>query len=220
MGLPYSRRSRRSLSLWQLILMVAGVVLIVVSAQQLLSQVGSVIPTTSPTLSPGVTPTLPTSLARTDVLPTPTVDHSVPPRYLVFPAASLTSRIIEAIRTDTTWETRYLGDSVGHLEGTSWFDNEQGNIVLAGHVESATGAPGPFAFLFKVNKDDLVILQEGAVSKYYRVTEIIQAKPDDVYLTEQNGSGRLTMITCTEYDYKERTYNGRLVVIAEPLTTN
>lgn len=217
MGLPYSRRPRRNFSFFQLILMTVGVVLIVVSIQQLLSQGQQPPP---PTLPPGVTPTMPRALTRSDVLPTPTVDHSVPPRFIVFPAAALTSRIIEAIRTEDSWETRYLGDSVGHLEGTSWFGKEIGNIVLAGHVESETGAPGPFAYLFKVNKEDLVILQEGPTSRYYRVTEIIRAEPDDIYLTEQDGEDRLTLITCTDYNYKDRRYEGRLVVIAEPLTNN
>jgi LPXTG-site transpeptidase (sortase) family protein len=219
MGLPYQRRKRHSFSWWQMILLVIGVVLIVFSWERIsegthLEQSGQ-----SATLAPGLTPTLPRSLSRADVLPTPTPDRDAPPRAIVFPAAALTSPIIEAIRTDNSWETRYLGNAVGHLEGTSWLNGIGGNIVLAGHVESETGAPGPFAYLFKVTTNDLVILQDGKQSVYYKVSTIVRAAPDDIGYVAQDGHDRLTLITCTDWDQNQRMYLGRLIVIAEPVAT-
>jgi LPXTG-site transpeptidase (sortase) family protein len=219
MGLPYQRRKRRPFSWWQLILLVIGVVLIVFSWDRLnresrVAQNGQLGNT-----APGLTPTLPRSLSRADVLPTPTPDRDAPPRVIVFPAAALTSPIIEAIRTENSWETRYLGNSVGHLEGTSWLNGMGGNIVLAGHVESETGAPGPFAYLFKVTTNDLIILQDGKQSVYYKVSSIVRAAPDDIGYVAQDGHHRLTLITCTDWDQTQRTYLGRLIVIAEPVVT-
>ncbi len=216
MGLPYQRRKRRSFSLGQFVLLVIGVVLIVLAwdraneAMRLAQTDG---------LAPGVTPTMPRSLSRADVLPTPTPDRDAPPRVIVFPAAALSSPIIEAIRTQDSWETRYLGNSVGHLEGTSWLNGLGGNIVLAGHVESETGAPGPFAYLFKVSQDDLIILEDGKQSVSYRVSSIVRAAPDDIGYVAQDGRNRLTLITCTDWDQGLRTYRGRLIVIAEPVAT-
>jgi LPXTG-site transpeptidase (sortase) family protein len=158
----------------------------------------------------------PPALTRRDVLPTPTVDTVSPTRMITFPAASMSAPVIPAGRVQGTWETRHLGDSVGHLVGTSWLDDPGGNIVLAGHVESAAGAPGPFAYLFEAKVGDLVILRDGAREEDYRVTAIKRVGPYDVSYVAQDGHPRVTMITCTDWDYEQQTYLGRLVVIAEP----
>ncbi len=158
-----------------------------------------------------------TALSPRDVLPTPTPDFTIPARLITFPSASMSAPIIPAGRIGGTWETRHLGDSVGHLVGTSWFDGPGSNIVLAGHVESHTGDPGPFAHLFQAQEDDLVILREGSREMRYRVTAIEYADPYDISYVAQTGAPRLTLITCTDWDYKENAYLGRLIVIAEPV---
>jgi len=216
MGLPYHRRSRRKIAWWQLALMSIGVIFIVVAWQRLNDNT-PLGPVTSRTLVPGMTPTVPNRLMRGDVLPTPTPDMNESPKAIIFPAAALTSPIIKAVRTSDSWETRYLGDSVGHLDGTAWFDSPGGNIVLAGHVENEVGAPGPFAYLFKVEKDDVIVLRDGSRSVYYRVSEIVKAAPDDIKFVAQDGRARLTLITCSDYDWKQQAYLSRLIVIAEPV---
>lgn len=153
-----------------------------------------------------------------DTLPTPTPDTSVPPRLIAFPGASMSAPIIPAGRVGGTWETRHLGDSVGHLVGTSWFDGAGGNIVLAGHVENWAGAPGPFAHLFEAKPGDMVILSEGEREVRYQVTQIERVDPYDISWVAQDGSNRLTLITCTEWDWDQETYLGRLIVVAEPVT--
>jgi LPXTG-site transpeptidase (sortase) family protein len=164
------------------------------------------------------TATMPDVLSRADVLPTPTTDPNVPSRIIAFPGASMSAPIVPAGRIQGTWETRHLGDSVGHLVGTSWLDGMGGNIVLAGHVENASGQPGPFAHLFEAAIGDLVILREGDHEVRYAVTSIEQVAPDDISYVAQDGRPRLTLITCTDWDYEASTYLGRLVVVAEPLT--
>jgi LPXTG-site transpeptidase (sortase) family protein len=159
----------------------------------------------------------PTALSMRDVLPTPTPDFTIPARLIMFPGASMSAPIIPAGRVGGTWETRHLGDSVGHLIGTSWLDGPGNNIVLAGHVETPTGEPGPFAHLFEAKEGDLVILREGDTEVHYRVTAIEEVGPYDVGYVAQTGNPRLTLITCTDWDYKQATYLGRLVVIAEPV---
>jgi len=159
----------------------------------------------------------PYSLTRRDVLPTPTPDASAPARFIAFPGASISAPIIPAGRVQGTWETRHLGDSVGHLVGTSWLDDPGGNIVLAGHVETPTGAPGPFAHLFRAKIGDLVVIREGLREERFRVSIIQQVGPTDVNWLAQDGRLRLTLITCTDWDNKSQTYLGRLVVVAEPI---
>jgi LPXTG-site transpeptidase (sortase) family protein len=156
-------------------------------------------------------------LTRRDVLPTPTPDASAPPRFIAFPGASMSAPIIPAGRVQGSWETRHLGDSVGHLVGTSWLGDPGGNIVLAGHVESQTGTPGPFAHLFRAKIGDLVVIREGLHEERFRVTIIQQVDPHDVTWLAQDGRARLTLITCTDWDNQSQTYLGRLVVVAEPV---
>jgi len=158
------------------------------------------------------------SLSARDVLPTPTVDHNIPPRLIVFPAASMSAPIIPADRSQGNWETRHLGDSVGHLAGTSWLDDSGGNIVLAGHVESATGTAWPFNHLFEAKPGDPVLLRDGEREAYFRVVAVDYTAPDDVGVVKQGGRRRLTLITCTDWDFETGTYQGRLVVVAEPVT--
>ena len=160
----------------------------------------------------------PAGLTTRDVLPTPTPDASRPARLIAFPGASVTAPIVEAGRSGGTWETRHLGDYVGHLVGTSWLNEAGGNIVLAGHVESATGTPGPFKHLFQAQLGDVVILREGETELRYTVTQIESVAPDDVEYLRQDGAPRVTLITCSDWDFERQTYDGRLIVIAEPVT--
>jgi sortase A len=171
------------------------------------------------TITSDTAPTPAQALTRRDVLPTPTPDTSTPPRLIVFPSASISAPIIPAGRVQGTWETRHLGDSVGHLVGTSWLDGPGSNIVLAGHVESATGEPGPFAYLFQAHLGDTIILRDGTREQYYKVTLIEEVQPDDVSYVAQSGNPRMTLITCTDWDFESNTYLGRLVVIAEPVVS-
>lgn len=154
-----------------------------------------------------------------EALPTPTIDPSVPLRLITFPGASMSAPIIPAGRVEGTWETRHLGDAVGHLVGTSWFDDPGGNIVLAGHVENYAGAPGPFKHLFEAQIGDLVIISDGQREELYRVSLIERVSPYDVTWVAQDGRRRVTMITCTDWDWDQGAYLGRLIVVAEPVAT-
>ncbi|MEW6580180.1 MAG: class F sortase [Chloroflexota bacterium] len=176
----------------------------------------ALLPVASTDTTPLRTPP-PQGLRPEDVLPTPTPDRTAPPRQIMFPAVSVGAPIIPAGRVRGTWETRHLGDSVGHLVGTAWLDGPGGNIVLAGHVESFTGAPGPFAYLFEAKLGDLVVLREGAREERYRVTRIEHVDPYDVSWLAQDGISRITLITCTDWDFDSESYLGRLVVVAEPV---
>mgnify|MGYP005839020239 CR=1 FL=1 len=214
MSSPYHRRSSRGFAWWQTLLLLAGVILIVLGWERL-SAPSAAHPTPGqPPLA--ITPTLPQNLSRADVLPTPTSAAEAIPRTISFPGALLTARIINAARTADSWETRYLGDAVGHLQGTSWLDDPGGNIVLAGHVETAFGTAGPFAHLFETQPGDTIILNEGARQQVYRVVSIERADPEAMRYVAQDGRPRLTLITCDDWDNATQSYRSRLIVIAEP----
>jgi LPXTG-site transpeptidase (sortase) family protein len=211
---PYQRQAGLRLRWWQFLLLLAGVVLIVFGWDRLSHPETSSAP---PAPAPLMTPTMPEHLTSADVLPTPTIDPLDVPRTISFAGARTTARIINAARTVDSWETRYLGDSVGHLEGTAWFDDPGGNVVLVGHVTDYLGRDGPFAYLFEAEVGDEITLTEGDVQRPYRVTAVERAQPEDVFYVAQDGVPRLTLITCDDWDYEAQTYNQRVVLIAEPI---
>ncbi len=210
MGLRYGRDAQPRFAWWQFLLIILGVVLVFAAWQQLTTPMVN-----SPVL-PGVTPTLPQHLTRADVFPTHSPAPDVPLRQIIFPGAHVVAPITLAVRSGNSWETRYLGDSVGHLEGTSWLDDPGGNIVLAGHVEDAKGQPGPFAHLFDVEYGDLIILREGQRQDAFRVASIERAAPNDMHYLVRDGRRRITLITCSDWDIQTAAYRSRFVVIAVP----
>ncbi|GAB4569457.1 MAG: hypothetical protein Kow0077_02020 [Anaerolineae bacterium] len=205
----------------QVILLAVGVVAVVLGWQWFSSRQPALFPPATPTVPPPIalTPTMPEQLTRADVLPTPTVDPFSIPRTITFPGALVTSRIINASRTIDSWETRYLGDSVGHLQGTSWIGEPGGNVVLAGHVTNDRGEPGPFAYLFEAKIGDEIRVAEGEQTYIYRVRKILRVPPDAIEFVAQDGIPRLTLITCDDWNYDAQQYDSRLVVIAEPAET-
>lgn len=221
---PYQRRSGLRLSWWQFLVMIALIVGIVFAWNRFGGRLlepspeatAAPVPTV-PVMAPGITPTMPDRLTSADVLPTPTIDPEAIPRTITFPGALVTSRIINASRTYDSWETRYLGDSVGHLQGTSWIGEPGGNVVLAGHVTNERGEPGPFAYLFEAQIGDEVLLNDGDTIHQYRVSSIERVSPEAVEYVRQDGIPRLTLITCDDWNFNAQTYDSRLVVIAEPL---
>jgi LPXTG-site transpeptidase (sortase) family protein len=105
---------------------------------------------------------------------------------------------------------------VGRLEGTGWLNDVASNIVLVAHVEDEQGDPGPFAYLFHVQMGDVIILQDGTTQRLYYVASINYVEPTDISYLRQDGTSKLTMITCSYWDARLQTHHKRLVVVAVP----
>lgn len=199
------------------LIIIVSIVILVFAVWQQFTSNPPVKPTTVSALSV-VQATMPARLTSRDVLPTLTPDTTAVLRQIIFPGVGTTSLIVPSIRNGDSWETRYLGDSVGLLQGTSWLNDPGGNIVLIGHVEDAEGRPGPFANLFTAKVGDVVILRNGNQSVTFKVSSVERASPDDMRYVVQNGKRRITMITCSDWEPKSRTYLARMVVVALPIT--
>lgn len=161
------------------------------------------------------TPISSTPLPPTPVpalLPTPTMD--IPDYRLFVPSLGIYASVIEIFRHNANWDISFLGSNAGHLEGTAPLD-ASGNIVLAGHVELADGKPGVFAEIGKLNHGDLVILQIPSGERRYQVTEIKTVEPDDLSILYPTDHDRLTLLTCSDYDFLQGGYLSRTIVVAE-----
>jgi len=95
---------------------------------------------------------------------------------------------------------------------------EQGNAVIAGHVDNYTG-PAIFYGLKKLKKDDPIILSD-ASGKYlvYKVLSVESFKTAEAPIDRVFGKtdeSRLNLITCTgKYDRQKKEHEKRLIVFA------
>jgi LPXTG-site transpeptidase (sortase) family protein len=130
------------------------------------------------------------------------------------PTAGIASEVIESYISGTTWDITDLGRYVGHLQGTGWVD-VPGNIVLAGHVEMADGRRGVFANINDLSIGDPIFLDQDGGERIYQVTQLFTTAPDDLSVLYPTTSERLTLITCSNYNFFQDSYLDRTVVIAE-----
>jgi len=97
---------------------------------------------------------------------------------------------------------------------------EQGNIVLDGHYDTNTGAPGAFWELKDLQIGDKVLLTDALGRNFeYAVTQksyIAITDPERAKVFDSTQAKELTLITCGGVlDYASGTYNKRLVIKAE-----
>ncbi|MCB0061971.1 MAG: class F sortase [Caldilineaceae bacterium] len=97
---------------------------------------------------------------------------------------------------------------------------ENGNMVMAGHLDRVGGAPAVFWELGKLTVGDEVIVQDRHGTRYhYRVTEQASYPYNQAPLDAIFGFdlvSRLNLITCRgNWDHRQQTYSQRLVVYTE-----
>jgi LPXTG-site transpeptidase (sortase) family protein len=110
---------------------------------------------------------------------------------------------------------------VGWWDGSARAGEPFGSTVIAGHVDSKTGATGIFARLVGIKVGDTVTVRAGSHRLKYRVASVRKvakkALATDSQALKQTGPHRLVLITCTGNFHRDRGgYDSNLVVIAKP----
>lgn len=89
-----------------------------------------------------------------------------------------------------------LKDALGHLPGTAPIGSETGNCAIAGHRNYTFGR-----FFNRLNEveegDDVLVTSPEGVTYTYEVTGIQVVDPEEISVADSDGSGKLTLITCT-----------------------
>ena len=190
-------------------------------------------PAATPTLRPTEPPTMsvPTPLSTVSV-PTPETTPTAqiasfvespirpgsplperPATRLVIPAMQLDAPVIMSPIVSQTWQVDHLGQEfVGHLEGTA-SPGDPSNIVLAGHVTIAHNVYGPFAGLGQLQPGDPVIVYAGEQSYTYIMDYRQLVERTNVSVTYPSDSGRITLITCSNWSDELGAYQQRLIVV-------
>jgi LPXTG-site transpeptidase (sortase) family protein len=134
--------------------------------------------------------------------------------WLEIPALSLQVGILGVPREGNGWDLSWLGDTVGHLQGTAyplWL----GNTVISGHVTLPGGNPGPFSEIQKLKQGDILIIHSSGITYIYEVQHVYQTSPSNLNVLKRSyDHDWLTLITCSRYDSQEKTYQSRTIVVA------
>jgi LPXTG-site transpeptidase (sortase) family protein len=133
--------------------------------------------------------------------------------WLEIPSQDLQFPIVGVPGKPDGWDTLWLKDQVGWLEGTA-FPSWSGNAILTAHVYGYDGKPGPFVNLKALAYDDQVIIHVYGQRYIFAVRTSQQLRPQDTAYAFQHleGGSYLTLITCQDYDAASNTYRYRRVV--------
>jgi LPXTG-site transpeptidase (sortase) family protein len=121
-------------------------------------------------------------------------------------------------KTEENWDLTYLNQYAGHLTGTDLI-GQGGNFVLAGHVEMKDGSRGPFADIHLLNLGDLITVMSNTATSpivaQYKVTSVKSVDPYSLPEIQNHGFEELTLLTCGDWDNRNRVYRTRVVVHAK-----
>jgi LPXTG-site transpeptidase (sortase) family protein len=150
-------------------------------------------------------------------IPYPTTIKTEALVYLNIPAASIFTAITDFELNGVSWEIDPWESLAGHLEGTA--NLNQGNMVIAGHAEYPDGTPGIFYQLANIPTGSTITIQSGEETHRFVIIEIRSVDYRDLSVVYPTLENRLTLITCDipSYDASTRSYDSRLVIIAEPI---
>ena len=192
------------------------------------------VPTQTPTLQPTELPVI------SNLPPTPTITSTPSPTFaprpqiepaiespirpgsalpeqqatrLVIPAMELDAPVIISPIENQTWRVDHLGtDFVGHLEGTA-SPGASSNVVLAGHVTVAHNVYGPFAGLGELQPGDPIIVYVDDQPFTYVVDYRNLVERTDVEVAFPTDTGRVTLITCSNWSDELGAYQQRMIVV-------
>lgn len=206
---PYRRNRSQSVHplMTMLFVILLGVVFGVVVATIHTTESPSTVTSQMPPITPSVISTATQAL--------PTLRPELPKYSLYIPSLGKTGQIIHLTLEGSSWNVQSLGNNVGHLIGTAWFDDDEaGNVVLAGHVELRDGKQGIFAGLNTLPIGDTFIIYNGEVSRHYVIESSYETDPSDLTPLYWSSDAIVTLITCDDYDWISNQYLSRHIVVA------
>ena len=105
----------------------------------------------------------------------------------------------------------HLGQTIGHLEGTA-APGSGSNAVYAAHVTISRDVFGPFANLSQLAPGDIIYVYEGDQEFQYIVDDAKTVERTAIEVTHPSDDGRITLITCSNWDEAAGRYAERLIV--------
>jgi len=173
------------------------------------------VPPSNPSPAKGIASSIST-MNRRRISPSSPMESGNIVTRLVIPDLRLDAQIRYIPFDRNTWDLNSLGQSVAWLENVAGGETTK-NLVLAGHVTVRDGTHGPFRYLSRLKPGAKVVVYTEKYIYTYRVRELLIVKPEDAYLMGDSPHSQLTLLTCTTWNEKTKSYLRRQIVIADLL---
>lgn len=132
---------------------------------------------------------------------------------LEIPKLDVSINVVGVPYTAGGWDTSWLEDQAGWLNGTA-FPGWEGNSVLAAHNFISNGTPGPFNQLQTLKWGDQILIHSYGETHVYEVRDVVITQPDQRSILRHEETSWLTLVTCKLFDEQTNTYRLRVVVRA------
>lgn len=134
---------------------------------------------------------------------------------LLIPAINVDETVTAVPILDAAWDISELGDQIGHLEATGTYPGDALAMTFTGHVTLPwPQISGPFADLVFLERGEEIVYRWQGNDYVYQVERIFRAHPDAVDLLIVPDGAKLVLVTCSGWDFIDRTYAERLVTHA------
>lgn len=134
--------------------------------------------------------------------------------WLEIPDLDVKTELIGVPAVDGEWDTTWLGDQGGYLEGTA-FPTWTGNTVITGHVWNADNSPGVFVDLKTLAYGDEIKIHAFGATYVYQVQNSRRISPNvPGPVFEHKDEDWLTLFTCEIFAEYWEDYSYRRMVQA------
>ncbi len=134
--------------------------------------------------------------------------------WLEIPSLDVQMEIVGVPQDGDTWDTTWLGDDAGWLNGSA-FPTWEGNTVLTGHVWDSWNRAGPFLNLRKLEAGDQFMIHAYGQVYTYEVVDTQRVRPSQVSSVFVHSEyDMVTLVTCESYSLWTGGYRYRRAVSA------
>jgi LPXTG-site transpeptidase (sortase) family protein len=134
--------------------------------------------------------------------------------WLEIPDLDLQTELVGVPAVDGDWDTTWLADQAGYLEGTA-FPTWTGNTVITGHVWNADNTPGVFVDLKTLAYGDEIKIHAFGATYVYQVQNSRRISPNvPGPVFEHKDGDWLTLFTCEKFAEYWEDYSYRRMVQA------
>ena len=133
--------------------------------------------------------------------------------WLEIPILGINAQIAGVPFGENGWDTTWLWNQLGYLEGTA-FPTWEGNTAVTGHVYLPDGTPGPFVRLGLLRWGNQIILHANGLQYTYEVRSNKIVFPTNTSILEHTDEDWLTLITCSYFNQATNEYRYRIAVKA------
>ncbi len=181
----------------------------------------------APSPTPSVTSTPPTPVVEGAIAVTSTdprsamPDPEVAPTRLAIAGLDIAMPVVPVgVEADGQMEVPSKAATAGWYQHGPGLSAGKGHVVLAAHVDDATGL-GPFARLRDAKEGEEIVLRGEGETRRYTIVRVEQTDKQEVDLDgvfSRTGEEMLVLVTCGgSFDWDERHYSDNVIVWAQPV---